>query len=1093
MGREFHAGGPCVIGRADGCDVVLPDTNVSRRHARIEAGPAGYVLKDLDSANGTWLGDRRIKEVSIDHLDRFRVGTTVLELLRDDDRTGNVLEMARTTAVPVKEILEGIRVALGTREEEGKLEDEGERIVVAGNRPFLLDDPGSMWLVESGRIDVFTVAVRDGEPAGARSHFVSVEAAFALFGMDLSAYGTGFGFLASGKGGTRLRRILLSRLRELASEERYAARITGLLENWTSSLAKALVRDIPPGRPVDEELEEGRESILDFQRRARARRGTAWVEVFGGSLLFIGLSEVGPVAERLVFPVTRDGWIESARDGLLLTPIRPASVLLRAELWRGLESFHRALCECEFINKKLATVDEFHRLASKAQHAESARAAALKEIGDVLAGPVAAKVEAADAGEGEPVFQACRYVCSELGMDARKPPDPRPEWTFEENLQAVSLASRFRTRGVALRGEWWKEEHGPILASVEATKAPVALLQAAPGAYDWVDPGTGRRQRVTRELAETLDPFAYVLYRRFPDGVLAARDVIKFGARGMRRDLLTLVTMGLAMGLLGAVTPYFTGQVFDMAIPRADRGLLTQFAVALLVSAIASSAFKMAQSIATLRIQGRMDYAIQSALWDRLLDLPSTFFRKYSAGDLADRAQGIDAIWQLLAGAGIGAVLGTLSSVFYVLLMLSYSVSLTLVGILLTLVFVGITTAADVLQLRAQREQLTLRGKLTGLVIQLIEGVGKLRVSGSEDHGFRAWAKDFAEQRRIGFRVGRIHNGVVVLSSAYPLLSSIAIFATLLWAQETAASGGHAAAITTGEFIAFYASFGLFLGAVQALGDASMNLLKAVPIWERLKPILETPPEIDDAKAAPSRLKGEIEISHLSFRYTSDGPPVLRDVSLSIKAGAFVALVGPSGCGKSTLMRVLLGFEKQDKGGIYYDGQDLTTLDVRLVRRQLGVVLQNSCVLPADIYRNIVGTSSRTIDEAWEAAESSGFAEDIREMPMGMHTFVSEGGGSFSGGQRQRLMIARAIVNKPRIIFLDEATSALDNRTQEIVTESLNRMRATRVAIAHRLSTIMKADRIFYLEAGTIVEAGTYDELMGLGGKFFELASRQQA
>lgn len=283
------------------------------------------------------------------------------------------------------------------------------------------------------------------------------------------------------------------------------------------------------------------------------------------------------------------------------------------------------------------------------------------------------------------------------------------------------------------------------------------------------------------------------------------------------------------------------------------------------------------------------------------------------------------------------------------------------------------------------------------------------------------------------------------------------------------------------------------MAAMQSLASASLNLLAAVPIWERLTPILETPPEVDDAKTAPSNLRGDVEISHVSFRYSEESPYVLSDLSLKISAGEFIAFVGPSGCGKSTLLRLMLGFEKPEKGSVYYDGQDLAALDVRLVRRQLGVVLQDSSLLPADIYRNIVGTSSRTIDEAWAAAEASGFADDIREMPMGMLTFVSEGGGGLSGGQRQRLMISRAIVNRPRILFLDEATSALDNRTQSVVTESLKKLRSTRVCIAHRLSTIIDADRIFYLEGGTIQESGTYAELMKRKGLFHEMARRQQA
>jgi ATP-binding cassette subfamily C protein len=378
-------------------------------------------------------------------------------------------------------------------------------------------------------------------------------------------------------------------------------------------------------------------------------------------------------------------------------------------------------------------------------------------------------------------------------------------------------------------------------------------------------------------------------------------------------------------------------------------------------------------------------------------------------------------------------------------------------------------------------------------VLQLISGVAKLRVCGAENHAFRVWATAFSEQRKVSFKVGRIRNVMQVFNAVFPVASSMLIFSTMVSLKASAAEKGQAFEMSTGEFLAFSAAYGLFLAAMQALGDASLSMLKIVPIWERLRPILEATPEVDASKIYPGKLSGAIEISHLSFRYTADGPWILKDVSLKIQPGEFVALVGGSGSGKSTLMRLMLGFEHPEMGSIYYDGQDLATLDLRLVRSQMGVVLQESRLLPADIYRNIVGSSSRTVQEAWEAAEKAGIAEDVRAMPMQMHTVVSEGGGAFSGGQKQRLMIARAIVHKPKILFLDEATSALDNKTQAIVTESMNKLSATRIVIAHRLSTIVGADRICYLEQGELKEQGTFQELMDKDGLFAALAKRQLA
>jgi len=1088
VGQEFRQDEACLIGRADECNIIVPDTSISRKHARIDPTPAGFLLTDLKSGNGTWIGDRRVSETLLENLDHFRVGNTVFEFLRDDDEAGDDMDAVRTTAIPVADMMNSIILRIG-KSKEVPLEEEGQLLSVAGNKPFLIGDASAMWIVEEGRIDLFTVAIKDGESSGARQYFTGIEPGHAFFGMDFEGYALGSGFLASGKPGTRIRKLSIPRVQELVNLGKHSDRVSGMLDTWCIALAKALMRDVPAGPRMDLDLEPGVEVQLDFQKRARVRKGVVWPRLESGDVVFCGLSEVGFEERAVLFPVSADGWVESTVNELKILPVKTADAVKKKELWDGLQAFHRVLCESEFINKKLAFVDEFQRLKSKAQMIEAAREAAYEDIGAVLAAP-GKKKERVET-DTEPIFNACKFVCNALGMVCTKPADLRSEASFEDNLLAIATASRFRFRTVALRGDWWHHDQGPILAKIEQTKEAVALLPTSGSSYDWVD-GKGKRSPVTPEFAATLDPFGACFYRPFPSGPLSAKQVMVFGARGLKPEVLRLAGMGVLMGILGAMTPYFSGKLFDTAIPQSEKGLLYQFCFALFIFAIATSAFKFVQSIASLRLQGKMDYAIQAALWDRLLDLPSTFFRKFSAGDLADRAMGIDHIRQLLAGAGVSAILGSLSSLFYVGIMFMYSVTLAALGIVLTVIFVVVSFLCNYAQLRYQRDQLDLTGKLTGIVLQLISGVGKMRVSGAEDHGFKVWAREFAESRRIGYRVGTIQNYLQVFNSGFPILASMAIFTTLVFVQQSDAQKGIQGSISTGEFIAFNAAFGAFIGAMSALSDASLNLLKAVPTWERLKPIITAAPESDESKAAPAALKGEIEVSNVWFRYTEESPYILKGISLKIEAGEAVALVGGSGSGKSTLMRCMLGFEKPEKGTIYYDGQDLSTLDVRLVRQQMGVVLQESRLLPSDVYRNIVGNTSKTIDEAWEAAEAAGFAEDIRNMPMGMHTYVPEGGGGFSGGQKQRLMIARAIVAKPRIMFLDEATSALDNNTQAIVTKSLEKMRATRVAIAHRLSTIINYDKICYLEQGVLKEMGPYKELMAKKGLFYQLASAQE-
>jgi ATP-binding cassette subfamily C protein len=947
-----------------------------------------------------------------------------------------------------------------------------------------------------------------------------------MFGMDLERYDFGNGFLAVGSGGTHLRRISVARLRELATDPVYADEIGGLVDHWVQSLSRSLTKEIIPGPVVDVLLEVGEETELANRQTARSSRGVCWIEAIEGNLIFIGMEELvfegessapkgghsmniglddlfAAAADRVghgqtLFPISFDTWIEATNPRREQTtrvlPHRSAEIASRAGMWDGLQLFHRVLCQCEFVNKRLEMVDEFNRLKTKAEYSAAARESALREIASVMQKQDEATAAAAAAGDLDPVYTACKLVGEVFGMEIVPHPEADRKAPFDDRVAQIAKASRFRTRQVVLRGSWWTGDHGPILARIEDGDQPIALIPKSTRSYQAINPTDGTAQPVTQAFADTLAPFGTVFYPPLPDSGITGMTMIKLGARGVSKDVLTLAAMGIGLGLLGTLTPFFTGKLFDTAIPEAEKGLVFQFTVALFIAAMVSSAFKITQSIATLRIQGKMDYKLQAAVWDRLLDLPSTFFRDYSSGDLADRAQGINTIRHYVAGAGVSSILGSLSSLFYVGLMFTYDMMMALLAMFLTFVFISFTFVCNYLQLRYQREKLALQGKITGMVLQLIAGVGKLRVSGAENHAFRIWAREFSQQRRIEFIIGRVQNAVQVFNTGFPVMANMAIFWTVISLMQSAAERGEqGGGMTTGDFIAFTAAYGAFQGAMMQLSNASLDLLRVVPVWERLKPIITTPAEIDNSKAYPGRLKGGIEVSHVTFRYSEDSPLILNDLSLNIQPGEFVAFVGGSGCGKSTLMRLMLGFEIPEKGSIYYDGQDLANLDVREVRQQIGVVLQNSQLFPSELYKNIIGTSSLTIDDAWEAAKMASLDKDIEDMPMGMHTYVSEGGGGLSGGQRQRLIIARALDRKPRILFLDEATSALDNRSQATVTESMQKIQATRIVIAHRLSTILHADRICYLKDGKVAEQGTYDEMMEMKGLFYELASRQMA
>lgn len=1076
VGQEFVVTGEATVGRGDDCTVVLADPNVSRHHALVgPAGAQGCRLADAGSANGVWLDGRRLEgELELPFGQRFRVGDTHLECYPapvaapDTAATGVIADL--------DELMAGLLVQ--------ELARAGEAVTLGGSQVLLLDQPESAYFVAEGHVEVFTASLRDGRPLGARQHFLTVSAGQLFFGLASGVVGDA-GFLATGKAGTQVRRLPRAALARRAADERTRPHVVGLVEQWVLALEARLTREVFPRPECQLRLTVGVPARLVPGQRASAEQGLAWLPSGAGSLLYVDMQPLDDL--RAAFPLGPRGWLERPAaevNDLELVPLSTGELLLSGGLWVALDAFHTALSECELINKRLALVDEYQRLESKRRQSEEAREAAVDAIESVLAGRGERLEQGHGAGGSGPLLEACRAVGAVLGLRVAPPAAGGAERSFEDQLLAIAAASRCRVRRVVLSGDWWRHDNGPLVA-LRREGGVVALLPRGPRRYELLEPESGTRQRVTAGLAGQLEPLGFMLYRPLPPGRPGVRSLIAFGAHGLFPDVLTLLAMGLATAALGACGPYLIGQAVDNAIPQGERGLLAQIGLGLVIVALASTAFRLTQAIAAVRVETRLDATLQAALWDRLIDLPSRFFRRYESGDLAERAFGIDAIRALLSRAGISGLLGALGSMAYAVVMALYDLRLAAVAVGAALILAGLGLLGNWLQLRHQRQQVEAHGALAGLQLQLIAGVAKIRVCAAENHAFRVWAQRLARVRRLDYSAGRIQAVLDAVSTAFPVLASMAVFAT-----AASLPGG---LTSTGSFFAFLAAFGAFVGAVQALAGASLDLLRAVPIYERLQPILETQPESDVSQAAPGRLKGEIGVSRVSFRYHEDGPWVLKDVSLTIRPGEFVALVGPSGCGKSSLMRLLLGLERPSQGSVSYDGQDLTGLDVRAVRRQLGVVLQESRVLPTDIFRNIVGNGSGTLEEAWEAAEMAGLADDVRQMPMGMHTVVSEGGGTFSGGQRQRLLIARALVHKPRLLFFDEATSALDNRTQAVVTQSMDRLDATRVVIAHRLSTVLNADRIFYLDGGQIQEQGTYAELMAKGGLFAQLARRQVA
>jgi ATP-binding cassette subfamily C protein len=765
-----------------------------------------------------------------------------------------------------------------------------------------------------------------------------------------------------------------------------------------------------------------------------------------------------------------------------------ASIDMSEAYWRGLDAFHDTVEAIIDIQRERDREMTRRRLIAKSEADRTTLAAAFTDLESILN---RARRTRAAAGAESALLTACRLVGDRLGIDVLESGRTVRAAGRGNPLETIARASRFAFRRVELRGKWYREDGGPLLGFLREQDAPVAILPTTRNGYELHDVADGTVRAVTPAVAAELDSSAFMFYRCLPDRPLRGLDLAHFAVRGVHRDLLMIVLIGAVGGLLTLVTPVAIGHVFDVLIPGVERGQLAHVMLGLIVVAGAIGAFHFTRNVALIRLKHRAGDALQAAVWERLVNLPARFFSGYTAGDLGVRAMGVTGIMNALSTSAISTIVSSIFTLFAVALLFYYSPLVAIVAVGLVLVVLLVIVVCGVFQVRYRRQIEETYGKLAGLLLQFINGVSKLRVAAAEDRAFTQWAAKFAHQTRLEVGARIISNNLSVFVASFPVVCSMVIYLLVAGGGGQPAAG---AALSTGSFLAFIAAFATLLSGMMMLGSTVVSTLNIVPIYARLKPILEASPEVDATKADPGPLRGRIEVANLSFRYDDDGPQILEDVSFDANPGEFIALVGPSGSGKSTLLRLLLGFEQPQSGSIAYDGFDVAGLDPWRLRRQLGVVLQDGNLLPGDIFTNIVGSAvDLTLNDAWEAARLAGLGKDIEQMPMGMHTIITEGASTLSGGQRQRLMIARALVTKPRIVFFDEATSALDNPTQAVVTESLDRLRATRIVIAHRLSTIITADRIFVLDQGRIVQAGTYEQLVNRPGLFHELVRRQLA
>ncbi len=691
------------------------------------------------------------------------------------------------------------------------------------------------------------------------------------------------------------------------------------------------------------------------------------------------------------------------------------------------------------------------------------------------------KVTAALRDESAVTLSAIDEILKFYHVKSREVPENITD--TNEQLEYLLRPYGIMRRSVNLEKGWYKDAIGAMLGVFKATGKVVALIPSGISGYSYFDFETGRRRKINRKNESLFETEAIAFYKPLPLKKIGMGEFVKYIAETLSvSDFIMIALATLAATAVGMFMPYINKLLFNDVLESGEMSLLIAISVFTVCVSISTLLINAVKAMITARINTKMNINVQAASMMRIMSLPADFFKSMSSGELSSRSTYISSLCNTIVNTVLTTGLSTIFSLVYIAQIFAFAPTLVIPALVIIAVTVAFSLISSLMQMRISKKRMELDGKESGMVYSLITGVQKIKLSGSEKRAFARWGNLYAKSAKLEYDPPMFLKINSVIGLGISLTGAIVMYCAAI------KSG-----VSIADYYAFNTAYAMVSGAFMALSGIALTIAQIKPILEMVKPFFDAVPEIAENKQVISRLSGGIELNNVSFRYTENSPLIVDDMSIKIRPGQYVAIVGKTGCGKSTLMRLMLGFEKPQKGAIYYDGRDIENIDLKSLRRKIGVVMQGGKLFQGDIYSNIVISAPwLTQQDAWDAAEMAGIADDIRKMPMGMNTQISEGSGGISGGQRQRLMIARAIAPKPRILMFDEATSALDNITQKRVSQSLDHLKCTRIVIAHRLSTIKQCDRIIVLDKGKIIEDGSYDELLNKGGYFAELIARQR-
>ena len=962
----------------------------------------------------------------------------------------------------------------------------GRSVPCAGNLPVRLDDPDSVWFIDQGAVNLFLIEFKDGVEQAAPQHLLRRESGWLLPGVRPDEgdrdEGTTLSLIAKGLPGTLLKRLPASLLSEV-----HPAQLAEQTDTWLTAITDTLSRFASPLPRPTALAEPGLTQTLT-PCTLSVRRGVVWVsEPPRGAGLFMDLVDQvvrgdasGP--REAVIPLTRTSWLTLLEEATL-SGESTETLVQRGMLLPALASFHAAAFDLERLNRRLAVADDANLERARTMSRRTAEKAARQRLFNIYDLPIDREASVEDTALADALQIIGRHEGIEFKIPARLGPADSPA-----GLVDVLDASGVRARRVQFKAErnWWRGDSNAMLAFRAEDGQPVALLPGQFGSYREIDPVSKRRVRITADRADALGEQAWMFYRPLPSGSSSPADLLRIALQGSAADLARLVIAGIPGGLIKLLPAVALGFAANHITAGGSAGALYAVAVAVAAFGLLGALLHLLQCTALMRLEGRSASRVEAAFWDRLMRLPPSILHRQPAGDLAMSGMTFQNLRDGLQGVAADGLLSIifLLPVFGVIFF--YDATLGIVALVFSVASLLITVVLGFRQIAPYGRMISAARRVAGRLFQIVGGISKLRVENAEGSAFAIWARDFREQKHAELELGALDGHLRAFGAALPYIAGGVLLVAMVALGDRN--------VPVGDFLVVYTVFIAFQSAIARLGESLGPIAAMLPAFDRMRPLLAAVPETESEGQPVEYLGGEILFDHISFRYDPDGPLILDDVTIHARPGEFVAIAGESGAGKSTLFRLALGIDRPTAGAVYYDGRDLKHLNLKQVRRKIGAVPQSVGLHPQDLWDNLVSHHEEVAsEEVWTAARIAEVEDEIKSMPMGMMTMVGTSGAVLSGGESQRVTIARSVIGRPRIMLFDEATNWLDNQSQAKVMRNLTALTSTRVVIAHRLSTLEQADRIYVLHAGRVVQSGSFNELMEVEGVFRELVKRQIA